>query len=102
MTYRVVFRPQAAADLRSIYRYVARTAGVAVAGGYLKRIEETCLSLGTFPLRGTPRDTLGPGLRQIGFERRATIIFRVQADMVEIVAVAHAGKDIARLFGADE
>jgi len=45
------------------------------------------------------REDLGPGIRQIGFERRASILFRVLENKVEIVCIAYAGRDIAKLFG---
>ena len=75
--YEVSFRPQAEADLFDLYRYIARESGTAVAGAYIDRIETACLALETFPERGTRRDDLRPGLRTMGFERRATIVFQV-------------------------
>jgi toxin ParE1/3/4 len=39
------------------------------------RIETYCFGLTDFPERGTMRDDLWPGLRTVGFERRATIAF---------------------------
>ncbi|WP_367618327.1 type II toxin-antitoxin system RelE/ParE family toxin [Rhodoplanes tepidamans] len=60
-----------------------------------RRIEKACTALAEFPNRGTRRDDIAPGLRTIGFERRATIAFRVLEDVVEIVAIAYAGRDFA-------
>jgi len=51
------------------------------------------MALATFPERGTIRDDLAPGLRTMGFERRVTIAFRVLDQVVEIVAIAYAGRD---------
>jgi toxin ParE1/3/4 len=48
------------------------------AGRYIDRIEVACLALETFPERATRRDNIRPGLRTIGFERRATILFQVR------------------------
>jgi toxin ParE1/3/4 len=45
------------------------------------------MALATFPERGTRRDDILPGLRTIGFERRATIAFRVLKTRVEIVSL---------------
>src|SRR5690348_17109436 len=72
--FEVSFRPQAEADLFGLYRYIAAEAGLEVAGAYIGRIEAACLSLETFPERGTRRDDIRPGLRTIGFEGRATIV----------------------------
>lgn len=93
MTYDVYFRPQAEADLIALYEYVAVQAGVVVAGSYLDRIEAACMALATFPERGTRRDDIMPGLRTIGFERRATIAFRIMRRRVEIVTIACGGRD---------
>lgn len=51
------------------------------------------MTLMTFPERGTRRDDIAPGFRTMGFERRVTIAFRVLDQIVEIVAIAYAGRD---------
>jgi plasmid stabilization system protein ParE len=40
-----------------------------------------------------PRDDIRPGLRVVGFERRATIAFRVEDDRVTILRIFHGGRD---------
>lgn len=75
MAYEVRFRPSAEDDLTALYDYIADVASPRIAGNYLDRIEKTCLSLATFPTRGTARDDLAPDIRTIGFERRVTIAF---------------------------
>ncbi len=92
-TYAVTFRPAAEADLFELYDYIAAQSGLTRAGDYIARIEQACLALSTFPGRGTKRDDILPGLRTVGFERRATIAFRVLSDTVEIVAISYAGRD---------
>ncbi|THV12819.1 type II toxin-antitoxin system RelE/ParE family toxin [Rhizobium rhizophilum] len=62
---RIVFRPAAAADLKNLYLSIADEAGHERAGGYLARIEAACMSLETYPARGTVRDRVLPGLRII-------------------------------------
>ena len=52
------------------------------------------MSLQTFPERGTIRDRVLPGLRIIGFERTASIAFRVQGDTVEILRILRKGQEI--------
>jgi toxin ParE1/3/4 len=90
---KVSFRPQAEADLFALYRYIAAEAGLEVAGSYIDRIEATCMALETFPKRGTARDDIRPGLRTMGFERRATIVFQVAKAEVTIVRIFHGGRD---------
>lgn len=95
MALKVYFRAQAEADLFALYDYIASTAGATIAGNYIDRIEAACLALASFPERGTRRDDILPGLRTIGFERRATIAFRVLKARVEIVTIAYGGRDFA-------
>ena len=96
----VRFRPQARADLFALYDYTAAEAGETVASGYIDRIEAACLSLATFPQRGTRRDDLAPGLRTIGFERRVLIAFRVGRSGVTIINVLYGGRDFERVLRA--
>jgi toxin ParE1/3/4 len=101
MTHTVRFRPAAEADLFNLYDYIAREAGREVAGGYIERIEAACLALEHFPRRGTRRDDIRPGLRTMGFERRATIVFRVQDEEVLIVRIFYGGQDFERVLRSE-
>jgi toxin ParE1/3/4 len=98
VTHKVVFRPAAAADLISIYDYIAEKSGFEGAAGYIDRIEVACMSLANFPERGTRHDDLAPGVRLIGFERSATIAFRVGRSTVRIVRVFYGGRDVENLL----
>lgn len=80
-------------DLFELHRYIARQTGPIRAGDYITRIETACMVLADFPERGTRRDDISPGLRTIGFERRATIAFRVLENSVEIVTIAYGGRN---------
>jgi len=93
VAHKIVFRPRAKDDLFSLYQYIVEKSGFATAGSFVDRIENACRNLGHFPERGTRRDDLGAGIRTTGFERRATIVFRVHADAVEIVSIAYGGRD---------
>jgi toxin ParE1/3/4 len=93
-TVEVRFRPHAQADLFDLYRYIAKVAGHPVSGGYIERIEAACMELATFPERGTRRDDIRPGLRTIGFERRAIIAFQVRPDNVLVGRVLYGGRDL--------
>jgi toxin ParE1/3/4 len=90
---KVIFRPQAEADLLSLYRYIAEASGLGIASEYINRIEVACMSLATFPNRGTKRDDLAPGLRTVAFERRLTIVYRALKTRVEIVTIAYGRRD---------
>jgi toxin ParE1/3/4 len=54
---------------------------------------EQCESLATFPLRGTRRDDIRPGLRVFGFRRRVSIAFQVKGEEVTILGVFYGGQD---------
>lgn len=96
MTHRVVFSPEARAQLVDLYRYIAREAVPATAQTFTDAIVAYCEALRTFPLRGTRRDEVVSGLRTIGFCRRVTIAFTVDDDAVTILGVFYAGQDYER------
>jgi toxin ParE1/3/4 len=93
---RVVFSPEAAADLFNIYDYIAKHSGPARAIGYIDRIESHCSGFRFSAERGTKRDDLCPGLRVAGFERRITIAFHVDATVVVIDRILYGGRDARR------
>ena len=67
--------------------------------GYVDRIQDCCRSLSVFPERGVRRDDLRPGLRTLGFERRAVIALQVwRADAVTILRVLYGGRDVDTAF----
>jgi toxin ParE1/3/4 len=91
---KVVFRPAAEADLIELYDYLSERTGRDRAIAYLGRIELACHSLSEFPERGNLRNDLSPGIRLVGFERRASIAFLVEAGFVRIVRIFYGGRDI--------
>jgi toxin ParE1/3/4 len=99
VSYRVTFRPRAETDLRNLYHYIGREAGLAAAGGYIDRIEAACMALADFPERGTPRNDIHSGLRTLGFERRALIVYEVRRRNVRIVRLLYGGQDFEGIFG---
>lgn len=99
MAFKVVFRPIAENDLVALYHYIAEESGPDRAGAYIGRIEQACMTLAHFPLRGTQRDDLHPGLRITGFERRASIAFVVENDTVRILRIFYGGRDFPEDWG---
>ena len=94
--FEISFRPLAEADLFGLYDYIAAESGHLIAGGYIERIEAACMALATFPERGRKRDDIRPGLRIVGFERRATVVFQVKKTEVVIVRIFYGGQDYER------
>lgn len=96
--YRVVWRPKARNDLLALYEWIAEQADPDTAFEYASKIEAHAATLATFPERGTPRDNLAAGVRTSPYRRRTVIAYRALKDEVEILAIAHAGRDLGRVF----
>lgn len=85
-------------DLRRTRDYIAEKASPTIARRYLGRVEAACAELGNIPYVGTARDDLLPGLRTVGFERRATIAFRVLPGRVQVVNVFYGGRNVEAFY----
>jgi toxin ParE1/3/4 len=94
----VIFTPLAERHLDRLHQYIASRASEERADEYVGRIVDFCKSLTTFPMRGTPRDDLLPGLRVTGFERRVTIAFVVIEATVLIEGIFYGGRDFETTF----
>lgn len=87
MALRVVFSARAETQLVELHRYISERATPAIAECYPSTIVSYCESLSTFPMRGTLRNDIRPGLRTTGYKRRATIAFEATADAVNSLGV---------------
>ncbi|WP_082477115.1 type II toxin-antitoxin system RelE/ParE family toxin [Rhizobium sp. Leaf371] len=95
MTDRPVrFTPEANADLTELFDYLAPRAGSTIALKYVRDIHGYCLGFALFPKRGFARGDLRPGLRVVGFRRRASIVFQVKDEQVTIIRIFHHGRDV--------
>lgn len=97
--YRVRFAAAAVDDLKTIFDFIAARASPKTAERFVLRLEAACLALDIAPFRGAARDDPRPGLRTVGFERRATILFTVieAKSEVLILGVFYGGRDIDAL-----
>jgi toxin ParE1/3/4 len=95
---RVVFRPEAEADLTAIALVIAEHS-VRRARSFVDRLRERCNILEQHPLAGRPRPELGDGLRSL-YERPYLLIYRIQFDAAEIVAVLHSMRDLTTALAA--
>jgi toxin ParE1/3/4 len=96
--YRVVFSPQAEAQLLALFSQIALAASPEIAASYTDAIVVQCESLNTFPMRGTRRDDLYLGLRVIGFRRRVSIAFGVADGLVTIAGIFYGGQSLEDAF----
>lgn len=85
----------------ALYGWIADQADPDTALEYTRLIEAHAAKLATFPERGTPRDDLAAGVRTTPYRRRTVIAYRVLEDEVEILAIAHAGHDLGRMFESE-
>lgn len=63
---------------------------------YTEVIVSYCEGLCTFPLRGTMRDDVRPGLRITHYKKRAVIAFDASADAVSIIGLFYSGQNYGR------
>lgn len=94
--YRVRLSPAARRDLSGIYASVRDGASARIAKAYTDRIKAYVRTFSDAPHRGTPRPDLDPDLRLIGFERRISILFRIDHHEVVVALLMYGGRDIAR------
>ncbi len=102
MSHRVVFSPEALEQLPELYRYIAQAASPSVALAYTEAIVSYCESLNLFPLRGTRRDDVRPGLRLTNYKKRTVIAFDVDSEVVSIIGIFYGGQDHESLLRGDE
>lgn len=95
MPHRIIVTPEARDQIDQLYRYIAiaaQDAGTALR--FVDRLLDHIATLAEFPLRGTPREDIRPGLRTIPWKRRATIAYVVEQHDVVVVGVFYAGRDM--------
>lgn len=99
MSYTVVFSASAEADLFAIYDYIADRAGAEIALRFVETIEAYGFGFANMPERGTKRDDLRPGLRTVGFRRRATILFELDRARRRVIihGIYYAGRNLEGL-----
>ncbi|RDJ25014.1 type II toxin-antitoxin system RelE/ParE family toxin [Bosea caraganae] len=98
----VIFTPRALQHIENLHAYLTDQASELTADRYVGRIVAYCQRLDVFPLRGTRRDDIIPGLRIIGFEHRVNIAFIATAETVLIEGVFYGGQDYEASFREPE
>lgn len=87
----VFFSPEAREDLFWISDTVSAATNPVTAGRYLDRLEAFCDNLEFASERGSLHQGIRQGLRIVGFERRVTVAFIVEADRVSILRLFYGG-----------
>jgi len=97
----VIYADDARNDLSAIFAIVLEMSGsIVTAERFVRRIEERCNRIGDAPRGGAPRDDILPGMRIVPFEKRAVIMYFVEADSVIISNIFYGGADYEALLGA--
>ena len=94
----MVFRPEALAQLEELYDFVSDAGSPDIAADFTEAIVAFCESLTDFPLRGTARDDLRPGLRIIGFRKRVVLAYAIIGQTIAIIGVFYGGRDHERIL----
>ncbi len=76
-----------------MYGYIAAEASPETAARFTDGIVTYCESLSSFPIRGTLRDDVRPGLRVTSYRKRVVIAFAVDADRVQIIGIFYGGQN---------
>jgi toxin ParE1/3/4 len=91
--------PQVETELDDIWYYIAQESGSPdIADRLIDSITERFFLLSSHPYLGRVRDDLRPGLRSFPVGNYL-IIYRIDAQDVLILHVAHGRRDIETLFG---
>lgn len=99
MSYTVNFAPEAQEQLVALEEYIAHASGSPeTASSYVDSVVAYCEGLDIFPERGMKRDDIWPNLSLVGFRRRTTVAFTVDAGIVTILGVFHGGQDVGAGF----
>jgi len=98
----VVYTTDAGDDLDHIYHIIAEASSPITADRYEARIRAFCERLEYGSERGTRRDDVRPDLRVIGFERRVTVAFVVEAERVVILRLFYGGANWSDELAADD
>ncbi|OIN44147.1 plasmid stabilization protein [Pseudomonas azotoformans] len=95
----VTFSPEALTQLDALEDYISDAGSPLVAARFVDNLVTCCENLTLFPLRGTRRDDVLPGLRITHYRHSTVIAFRVdaRARRVSILGVFYGGQDYAVL-----
>ena len=101
---KVVFSPEAEAQITALFRYIAVHASIEIAARYTDELVTFCERLRTFSNRGILRDDIRPGLRITSHRKRTAVAFAVEPARVVILGVFYGGQnyETALLEGEDE
>lgn len=96
MTRKVVFSPEALAQVDNLETYLTNAADPTVADRYIDRLLDFCESLADEPIIGRQRDDLIPGLMTRTFKKSRVVCFLLHDDELHIIAIFGGRQDWER------
>jgi toxin ParE1/3/4 len=93
---KIVYSPQARADLKEIWFYISED-NVEAADRFILRILEKCSLLAESPEMGRARDDIEDGVRSFPVGDYV-ILYRIDNSSIEIARVFHGKRDYQNLF----
>jgi toxin ParE1/3/4 len=95
---KIIWSPEAIADLDDIWDFHEQAAGVRTAENMLRRIQEGCEFLREFPLGGRERRDVRSGLRSFSIVPFVIFYQLEHADRLEIMHVLDGRQDVDAAF----
>jgi toxin ParE1/3/4 len=92
---KVVLKPAAQRDVRSILLHTSQRWGFAQRDAYREALDQACTTLSGNPLIGRARDEIAPNLRSHNVQQHV-IYYRVEVETVTVLRVLHMKMDEAR------
>jgi addiction module RelE/StbE family toxin len=97
MTHQIKLSERAIADLLEIRRWIKSEADEVTAHQFVDRIYSKISTLSDYPKRGAERPGVREGTRQLSFERRYIILYRVTIDTVSIDRVVSGSRNLDQI-----
>jgi toxin ParE1/3/4 len=94
---RIIWSPEALADIDRLWTYYARAAGPVTADKLLREVGRMVATIDDFPLAGRSRDEIRAGLRSLAASPQI-VFYRLKDDRPEIVRVLDGRQDIEEIF----
>lgn len=102
MNFEIIFSKRAERQLDELFQTIDAESGVDRAKRFVGSIVDYCRGFSTFPERGRRRDDILPRMRVVGFRRRASIVFAVEASRVVVIGIYYGGQDFESDLKSDE
>jgi toxin ParE1/3/4 len=102
VSHTVIFSPEAIVHLQGVFDYIAERDSELAAERFVRKIRDHCKGFDVFPMRGTARDDIRSGMRMVGYNRQVSIAFRIDSEIVTILAIFYGGQNYDEILPIGE